>query len=85
MGETHSPYLCTRYCCRGRDTAGDSTGTPAVRYASEFPGADIGAQINAAYADLPATGEEIVLSEGGSFSIPVVFNTADKPVLLVGR
>jgi len=57
---------------------------PAIRYASEFPGIDIGARINSAYASLPATGGEIVLTEGGSFSTPVVFETPNKPVLLVG-
>ena len=57
---------------------------PSVRYASDFPGIGIGARINAAYASLPATGGEIVLSAGGSFSTPVVFDTPNKPVLLVG-
>ena len=57
---------------------------PAVRYASEFSGIDIGAQINAAYASLPATGGEIILTESGSFSTPVVFDTPNKPALLVG-
>lgn len=57
---------------------------PSVRIASDFPGADIGAQINAAYADLPPGGGAILLKTGGSFSTPVVFGTEDKPVLLEG-
>jgi hypothetical protein len=56
---------------------------PAVRYASEFPGRDVGDRINHAYADLPANGGMIV-AEGGSFATPIVFATKDKPVLLVG-
>jgi hypothetical protein len=71
--------------------AGDSTPKsavsdrgPYVRSASDFPGADIGEQINAAYADLPDAGGVIYLAQGGSFSTPIVFATADKPVLLVG-
>jgi len=57
---------------------------PLVRVASDFPGADIGEQINAAYADLPERGGAILLNDGGSFSTPIAFTTNDKPVLLVG-
>ncbi|HKE23207.1 MAG TPA: hypothetical protein VKB88_12655 [Bryobacteraceae bacterium] len=57
---------------------------PSVRVASNFPGADIGAQINAAYADLPSGGGAILLQTGGAFATPVVFGTKDKPVLLEG-
>jgi hypothetical protein len=57
---------------------------PLVRVASDFPGADVGEQINAAYADLPAQGGAILLSDGGSFSTPIHFTTNDKPVLLIG-
>jgi hypothetical protein len=56
----------------------------SVRAASDFPGADIGAQINAAYADLPPTGGAILLKAAGSFSTPIVFGTKDKPVVLEG-
>src|ERR1700694_433974 len=56
----------------------------SVRYASLFPGADIGEQINAAYADLPASGGAIILSDGGSFATPIVFGTNGKPALLIG-
>jgi hypothetical protein len=55
----------------------------SVRYASTFPGQDVGDQINRAYADLPSSGGMIV-TEGGSFASPIVFATKDKPVLLVG-
>jgi len=59
-------------------------GSPTVRLASDFPGADIGAQINAAYADLPDQGGQIALTQGGSFSTPIIFGKNNKPVLLVG-
>ena len=54
-----------------------------------WSGSDIGAQINSAYAALPATGGTIVVlpkTGGGSylFSTPIVFTTASKPVLLKG-
>jgi hypothetical protein len=58
--------------------------SPAVRYASDLPGSDVGAQINAAYAALPPAGGAIVLDESASFSTPVVFSTPNKPVLLSG-
>jgi hypothetical protein len=57
---------------------------PSVRVASAFPGADIGEQINAAYADLPAQGGAIVVTAGAAFSTPVVFGTDGKPALLIG-
>jgi hypothetical protein len=55
-----------------------------VRYASAFPGADVGQQINAAYADLPTTGGAVLVTESGSFATPIVFGTKNKPVLLAG-
>lgn len=70
-------------------SAGDSTGvlrraSLSVHYAADFAGADVGQQINAAYAALPAQGGEIILDDGGSFSTPIAFTTPGKPVLLVG-
>jgi hypothetical protein len=56
----------------------------SVRYASTTPGMDMGAEINALYESLPATGGEIVVQESASFAIPIVFGTNGKPVLLVG-
>lgn len=56
----------------------------SVRIASAFPGADIGAQLSVAYADLPASGGAIMVTESGSFSTPIVFGANNKPVLLVG-
>ncbi len=55
--------------------------------ASQFPGSDIGAQINNAYAALPATGGHIIIpakADGScyNFSTPIVFATAGKYVLL---
>ena len=55
-----------------------------------WPGADIGAWINAAYAALPPNGGAIdVFCDSGSaaanFSTPVIFNTSNKYVKLRGR
>jgi hypothetical protein len=51
--------------------------------ATMFSGADIGAQINAAYAALPAKGGRIKVPRGSySFSTAISFSTADKPVWL---
>lgn len=55
-----------------------------IRFADQFSGSDIGAQINAAYASLPSTGGIVVVAKGGSFSTPIVFNTVGKTVLLIG-
>jgi hypothetical protein len=57
---------------------------PSVRIASDFPGADVGEQINAAYADLPDNGGAILLNYGGSFAAPIAFTKNGKPVLLIG-
>ena len=62
-----------------------------VRWADQFPGVDIGDQINHAYADCPAAGCVIKISGGSySFSTPVVFGSlaaagiidSGKPVVL---
>lgn len=37
-----------------------------VRFADQFSGSDIGAQINAAYANLPSSGAIIVMAKGDS-------------------
>ncbi len=58
--------------------------SPSVRYASDFPGVDMGARIDAAYASLPPGGGAVIVEEGGSFSTPILFNTPGKPVLLSG-
>lgn len=55
-----------------------------VRYSSQFTGADCGAQINAAYLDLPSAGGKIIVDTTCSFSTPVVFGTNGKPVFLEG-
>jgi hypothetical protein len=50
--------------------------------ATLFPGSDIGAQINAAYAALPATGGVITVNvppAGLTFTTPVLINVASKP------
>lgn len=54
-----------------------------------WSGSDIGAQINSAYAALPATGGTIVVlpqTGGGcyAYTTPITFTTASKPVLLEG-
>ena len=54
-----------------------------VIYANRMPGADIGAQINNAYAFLPSTGGTIFVPDGTStFSTSISFSTANKPVKL---
>ena len=51
--------------------------------ATQFSGADIGAQINAAYAALPATGGVIYVPRGTySFSTEIEITTADKPAII---
>lgn len=57
-----------------------------VLNAAMFPGSDIGAKTNAAYAALPSTGGEIYIPAGAclSFSTPIVFGTLHKPVTLRG-
>src|SRR3984885_4662451 len=57
---------------------------PSVVNAANFPGADIGEQINTAYASLPARGGVIMLIESSSFSTPIVFEQNGKPSLLIG-
>lgn len=55
-------------------------------YADSFAGADIGAQINAAYAACPSIGCPIYVPTGSyTFSTPIVFGTAGKvPTLICG-
>lgn len=54
-----------------------------IRNANLFAGADIGAKINAAYADLPSTGGTIVVPPGSyTFSTPISITTADKPAII---
>jgi len=55
-----------------------------VRYVSPSPGSDLGDLINTAYADLPDSGGEIVVTGSGSFKTPVIFATLNKPVVLAG-
>ncbi|MGA3025921.1 MAG: hypothetical protein ABSF98_14220 [Bryobacteraceae bacterium] len=60
------------------------TNNPAILHSWDFPGADAGAQINAAYAALPATGGAIIVDESGAFSTPILLNTQDKPAVISG-
>lgn len=53
-----------------------------VLYADQFPGADMGAKINNAYASLPSGGGEIVVTASSTFSTPIVFGTSGKFVNL---
>lgn len=55
-----------------------------VRYASQFPGSDCGAKINAAYVDLPPDGGKIVIEASCIFATPIFFNTPGKMGLLEG-
>jgi hypothetical protein len=54
-----------------------------IRFASQYPGADIGAKINAAIADLPAEGGTVLVDVQGSnsFSTPI---TITKPLRMTG-
>jgi hypothetical protein len=58
--------------------------TSSIRYAAPIPVMDMGSEINALYDSLPSVGGEIVLQESASFVTPIVFETHNKPVLLVG-
>ncbi len=54
-------------------------------YADQFAGADMGAQINAAYLACPSSGCTIIIPAGSfSYSTPIVFGTQYKPVILRG-
>lgn len=55
-----------------------------IRYSSQFPGSDCGAQVNNAYADLPATGGKIIIDTSCNFVTPIVFATNHKPATLEG-
>lgn len=60
-----------------------------IRYADQFAGADIGAQINAAYADLPTPGGTIYLACQTSgarydYTTPIVMATSNKYAVLQG-
>lgn len=65
-------------------TTASSTVNNGVRYADNYKGATIDAKINNAYADCAAGGVcEIHLNGNYTFSLPLNFNTADKPAKLV--
>jgi len=56
-----------------------------IRWADQFPGSDIGAKINNAYADCPAAGCVIQVALGNySFSTPIVFGPGPPPKLRCG-
>jgi hypothetical protein len=56
-----------------------------IRWADQFPGTDIGAKINNAYADCPAAGCVIQVALGNySFSTPIVFGPGPPPKLRCG-
>ncbi len=56
-----------------------------VRYACDFPGEDIGQQINAAIADLPVTGGDVMIPAGTrEFSTTIDFGERSR-VRLIGR
>ncbi len=73
---------------QGNTLVSTSTGAYVVAsttelHADTFPGSDMGAKINAAYAALPATGGRIIVPYGSySFSTPIVFGTNRKIVYL---
>jgi hypothetical protein len=54
-----------------------------IRHANQFPGIDIGTQINNAYADCPANGCHIKVDAGNYvFATPILFSTVAKPAWL---
>lgn len=53
-----------------------------VVYADSFPGADIGAKVNAAYLSLPSAGGEVVITASSTFSTTMNFSVLNKHVLL---
>jgi hypothetical protein len=56
-----------------------------VRYADQFTGTDIGAKVNAAYANLPSTGGRIRIVPGAySFTTPISLATASKGAIIEG-
>lgn len=62
-----------------------AAGGTTILYLSDFPGSDCGVQANNAYAALPATGGEILVTNSAcSFTHPIVFGTNGKPVVLHG-
>ena len=72
---------------RGQHATAASLGE--VRLADRFPGADMGAQINAAYADLPPTGGRIrvpPLAPGRcySYSTPIDLSADGRPAVIEG-
>src|SRR3954447_2405962 len=61
----------------------DKSGSVA-RISTNFSGADCGAQINAAYADLPSAGGKIIVPSSCTFATPILFGTANKVAILEG-
>lgn len=56
-----------------------------VLYADQFPGSDIGAKINSAYAALPSRGGVIRVPRGNyTFSTQIAVTTTDKPAIIEG-
>jgi parallel beta-helix repeat protein len=51
-----------------------AAGQKNTRLANRFPGADLGAKINAADKDLGAQAGEILVRDGGTISTPVIIN-----------
>jgi hypothetical protein len=57
---------------------------PNIQYAQNYGGADVGAQINAAYAALPESGGEIVVSKSATFRTPSLSKSETSPFFLWG-
>lgn len=76
LGYAQEPLTAANARCRAAPETG------GVRQAGRFPGADIGAQINAAISSLPNGGRVIIPAGDYSFSTTIVIN---RPVWLVGE
>lgn len=71
----------------GTFTISENPPTSVEVFPSNFPGSDIGAKINAAYASLPSSGGIIQLEPSATcytFTTPIVFGTGSKNVILRG-
>jgi len=71
------------------DSNGNFSGmAQVVLYADDFPGIDMGAKINAAYAAAPAAPScTVIVVPNGTFDFTtqILFNTLDKAVILQGQ
>src|SRR6266545_1872380 len=85
----HGKMVATLFCVLaafpdlGQGTQVHAKSLGGVEYADQFPGVDIGDQINNAYAACPSTGCHIVVPPGDySFTTPIVFGISNKAAVV---